>query len=219
LDRVDTVIRENCQESGCHIGLQHRVEHAQRRSRLMAQRRDPAGPRVEQRIALRGFGERTMFAIVAANAVAQLPIRGRATETFNPTVFVRRHCLGCQLATDPVGLFGQNCLKACPTDSHSRGASAYPSSDNQNVSVFFACHEWDWGVRDAGFRVPAKVRWRAIIIQSIYHLCQRADYGGLSTWGGVLPAAFALIRGISRKCGCKMIDKLLELHYDKGRVA
>jgi hypothetical protein len=86
------------------------------------------------RIISRGFGQRIMIAIVLANGISVSPIGSGAAVALNPPMFVGRHSLRCELATDPIGFFGEHDLHSVSSGSKSGGDAANTAADYSDIA-------------------------------------------------------------------------------------
>ena len=82
-----------------------------------------------------GREQRIVASIVIANSVSQLAIGSSAAMGFDPSIFIRRHRLRCELSADPIGFLSQDHTQTRSECSQRRSASAETSSDDHHISL------------------------------------------------------------------------------------
>jgi hypothetical protein len=100
------VFEEQLEAAVFQVGREHVFEDGERDARLVSETRNGTVAGIETEAGASGGGQRVMGAIVITHGIAVLTIGKRATEKFDPGMFVGRDGLAGELASDPVGFFG-----------------------------------------------------------------------------------------------------------------
>ena len=116
------------------LRLQHLAEDRMSDAGFVAKPGDPTIAGIQSVGAARGVGERRLSAVVIANRFAERAIISRATEVLDPRVLIRRDALRGELASDPVGRFGQHHAKSLSTGRQRSRAATHAGSHDYQIA-------------------------------------------------------------------------------------
>ena len=115
---------------------------------------------VELRVGAGCGGERVVVAIVLSNALAVPAVAGCYATSFNPRVFIRRHDLVGQLATQPHVSFGQYHTTALR--HRSQDGSDTPAAANHENRCLHFTHASDSSLRNSSLRLHVFILHHAL---------------------------------------------------------
>src|SRR5215210_3896722 len=97
------MMQEYLQLSASSVGGQHLFDRGHGHLGFVAEVADDAHARIELIISANLWKERIIASVVGAYVLSQPAVAGRAAGAFDPSVLVRRHRLGGELSSKPVG--------------------------------------------------------------------------------------------------------------------
>jgi hypothetical protein len=128
------VAQQNGEAAAAREGRQHLLQHGERDARLVSEARDCAVTRIQVPARARFGGEGVVAAIEIAHRLAVSTVGARTAKAFNPGVFVRRHGLGGELASNPVRLLGHDHPHAVTQRCQSRGAATHTAAGDGDIA-------------------------------------------------------------------------------------
>ena len=134
--RRDRLVPEqNREPPGADLWREHLFDHGDRDSRLMRELRDPAPAGIEIGDGLPLFTQRIIAPVVFAHGLPIAAVGERAAEHLDPWMLIRRDGLRGELASQPIGLFGDDDTQAVASGCQRSGAPAGPAAEDGHVTA------------------------------------------------------------------------------------